>query len=683
MTFFYDLNKRLAAITDKPETKQLNEGAQSAVAEGSTGDYSAKKARAGKDIGKPGKNFEKIAKSAGERYGSKAAGERVAGAVLAKLRGKNESTEVPPHREKGPKPSEVPAVMRKSKGRTPLSLQDLEKEQQRALGHPETLKRLAKQVSNEADMEEGNAFTAALAKTPKGGKFKVGDKTFIDRSDYDGKSVDEGWEDMMKDVEARAKKPRVGDIERGHKHDIEHTATGRKVTRRVDDQGHSVGADDDTEAQPEKRGRGRPKKTDKKPERVTAKAYKHKGGRRTDEDYDKDEYDEEGEMAKSFARTIEDAAEELQSIIGDNENLPEWVQKKIILAYDYLDTARDYLKANRPEQEMDESALQAYLGKKKYGETGMKALQKAGREGASKETMAKIRAKHDKMDEEALDEKAVSVSQRRAAGIAHAAQKGEIPKSELRGASKEMAKMPKDELAKFAKTKEKGLPKKKTEESSAEDSAPKSKGGLQFGKGIYDSINREVEAIIAESMNISMNMNSDEHGGPSKSLTVTATDDDAAKLASLLKMAGVGNDSATDAHEEPCADCGMSDCECDHTELDEVDQNQPDYPTNTETSSDALQYSGGVDGPKSTGQTTVPVIASQTDRQHTYEGDDLTRIRDLAGIQEAAKPDYIDLDKDGDKEESMKKAAADKEKEDKKVDESILSMTNLWKAYKG
>jgi hypothetical protein len=50
--------------------------------------YSAKKASAGKDIGKPGKNFEKIAKSASERYGSKEAGERVAGAVLAKLRAK-------------------------------------------------------------------------------------------------------------------------------------------------------------------------------------------------------------------------------------------------------------------------------------------------------------------------------------------------------------------------------------------------------------------------------------------------------------------------------------------------------------------------------------------------------------------------------------------------------------------
>lgn len=50
--------------------------------------YSAKKAAAGKDIGKKGKNFKKIANKAGKRYGSKKAGERVAGAVLNKLRHK-------------------------------------------------------------------------------------------------------------------------------------------------------------------------------------------------------------------------------------------------------------------------------------------------------------------------------------------------------------------------------------------------------------------------------------------------------------------------------------------------------------------------------------------------------------------------------------------------------------------
>jgi hypothetical protein len=50
--------------------------------------YSPKKAREGKDIGKKGKWFGKIAKSATKKYGSKEAGKRVAGAVLAKLRNK-------------------------------------------------------------------------------------------------------------------------------------------------------------------------------------------------------------------------------------------------------------------------------------------------------------------------------------------------------------------------------------------------------------------------------------------------------------------------------------------------------------------------------------------------------------------------------------------------------------------
>ncbi len=47
--------------------------------------YSAKRAAAGKDIGKPGKNFSKIAKKAGG--GEK--GKRIAGAILKKLRAKN------------------------------------------------------------------------------------------------------------------------------------------------------------------------------------------------------------------------------------------------------------------------------------------------------------------------------------------------------------------------------------------------------------------------------------------------------------------------------------------------------------------------------------------------------------------------------------------------------------------
>lgn len=50
--------------------------------------YSAKAGAAGKDLGKPGKQFAEISRKAAHEYGSQAAGMRVAGAVLNKLRNK-------------------------------------------------------------------------------------------------------------------------------------------------------------------------------------------------------------------------------------------------------------------------------------------------------------------------------------------------------------------------------------------------------------------------------------------------------------------------------------------------------------------------------------------------------------------------------------------------------------------
>jgi len=546
---------------------------------------------------------------------------------------------------------------------------------------------------------EGNEFSGELAQARASGakEFKVDGKTYpVKESELEEGYVDffdkkQMYRKIGADVEGRSD-DYVVTFKDGTRKRYQETDGRRKVTSlepverndAVDDAGEVV-----------KRGRGRPKGTGR---RMGARGQTKVTEQGIDEDYDKDEYDEEGEMAQSQARTIEDAAKELQSILDADENLPEWVQKKINLAKDYIDSARDYLKANRPEEQgMEESALQAYLGKKKYGKEGMAALQKAGRNGASKEKMAKIRAQHDKLDEVDLEEKAVSKAQRAAAGIAYAAKKGDIPKSELRGASKEMAKMPSGELKKFAKTKEKGLPEKKKEESVEETTtsgsvatAPaegekKSKGGMQFGKGIYDSMNREVEAMIAESMSI--NMSDSTEGG--KSLTVTASDEDAMKLAAILKMAGLESGSG---EAETCPACGHAPCGCDTMEEaygdTDATKNQPDYPTNTETSDDALQYAGGLNKPKlqvnPNNKADNPLaMKSLGDTAHTLNlgdsDDDIRRIREMAGIREAAKPDFPDIDKDGDREESIAKAAKDKEKEEK-VDEAVES--SLWDLYK-
>ena len=59
---------------------------------------------------------------------------------------------------------------------------------------------------------------------------------------------------------------------------------------------------------------------------------------------------------------------------------------------------------------------------------------------------------------------AKSKAQQKAAGAALSAKRGETPKSELKGASKGMAKsMTESELEDLAETKRKGLPEKKGE----------------------------------------------------------------------------------------------------------------------------------------------------------------------------------------------------------------------------
>jgi serine protease inhibitor len=85
---------------------------------------------------------------------------------------------------------------------------------------------------------------------------------------------------------------------------------------------------------------------DKLKVRDTAKLVEDHSPEDPDASYNVGEYDREGDMAKDQLRIIADAAQELYNLIKVNDNLPEWVQKKITLATDYIDTVRDYMKAN-------------------------------------------------------------------------------------------------------------------------------------------------------------------------------------------------------------------------------------------------------------------------------------------------------------------------------------------------
>jgi hypothetical protein len=126
--------------------------------------------------------------------------------------------------------------------------------------------------------------------------------------------------------------------------------------------------------------------------------------------------------------------------------------------------------------------------------------------------------------------------------------------------------------------------------------------------------------------------------------------------------------------------------------MDEVSMNEPDYPTNTETGS-SMQYSGGLDGPKSTGQSTLTgggIPNLDADRQHSYaeaEEDALHRMMEMAGIKKVDEDDVEEGNKftaglaDDDIKVGEKIPGTNAVKK-KDIDEGILASTRaLWKKY--
>jgi hypothetical protein len=317
---------------------------------------------------------------------------------------------------------------------------------------------------------------------------------------------------------------------------VEEIPGGRRVTRRTDAQGISVGADDGQGSSDAPRGRGRPKGPAKAPERVTGGATRHKGGRKMTKEgdieiTDQGEYDQEGDMAKDSIKTVVRHAQALEKILGDNDNLPEWVQSKLAKIESMMTAVDDYMQNQETDQD-DEMAM----GEEKTSTRDNRA-EKAG----------KRVAKDIEHDEKEDDEK--------------------------------------------------------------EDEPKKSKSKFKFGGSVYENLDAQLETLINESMNVTVNMATSDDGQGDNTITVTASGEDAMTLAQLLKSAGLAQSS-----HSGCSTCGQSSCGCE-----QVDENSPDYPTNTETSNNAFQYSGGLNKPKSTGQTTTPVLASQLRRQVSME----------------------------------------------------------------
>ena len=130
-------------------------------------------------------------------------------------------------------------------------------------------------------------------------------------------------------------------------------------------------------------------------------------------------------------------------------------------------------------------------------------------------------------------------------------------------------------------------------------------------------MNRDLESMIAENMSVNTSMDSD--GG--KSISINATDEDADKLAMMLKMAGLEGHGE---HDDVCPSCGSSECECDM--IDEVSQNEPDYPENMGSEQDEVYMiktlSGGLNRPK-VDQTVMPHTLVKTQKDNMLENVEL------------------------------------------------------------
>jgi hypothetical protein len=82
---------------------------------------------------------------------------------------------------------------------------------------------------------------------------------------------------------------------------------------------------------------------------------------------DSREYGYEGEMVMSQLKGIMNHAEQLHDMLEPSTDLPEWVQSKITLAYDYMQTAADYMAT-----EMSEAVDMAKKNQAKAMKAGVK-----------------------------------------------------------------------------------------------------------------------------------------------------------------------------------------------------------------------------------------------------------------------------------------------------------------------
>jgi len=173
----------------------------------------------GEDEGKPGKNFAKIAKSAGKHYGSKEAGERVAGAVRNKLmkQGKIKEAALPTH--------DGDAGAGLGAGRSNYALEDMA------------------EAKNHMGETEYNTYAGWKAACRKAGADKFEGDRDICQAMKDGKGMGE-WDGASGSVYDDSHKKKKMAESKTAKRDDRAEAAGKKVTKDLEYDMKHKGKDD-------------------------------------------------------------------------------------------------------------------------------------------------------------------------------------------------------------------------------------------------------------------------------------------------------------------------------------------------------------------------------------------------------------------------------------------------------
>lgn len=137
----------------------------------------------------------------------------------------------------------------------------------------------------------------------------------------------------------------------------------------------------------------------------------------------------------------------------------------------------------------------------------------------------------------------------------------------------------------------------------------------------------------------------------------------------MKRLSSIGQ--VTEA-EEKCSECGCTPCECD--DKDKVDEAaKPDADSKLPSMAHIKEMCED-------GMSVAEICKMHPDCDQTKLKEMISDCKNK--LDEGSKPDFLDMDKDGDKKESMKDAVADKKDDDKEEDvkESAL---NLLRRYAG